>query len=103
MIDSQELRAALADRLEDPHDETRCEALVGLAMRHDMRALPVLKKEIFAGARFALVLEAARWMASRDLCEPLRALTKSTDADALRFWNEKGLQEAIAACCGADT
>jgi HEAT repeat protein len=102
MVDSRELRDALANRLDDAHDETRCEALVGLAMRHDMRALPVLKKEILDGPRFALVLDAARWMASPDLCEPLRSLTKSTDADALKFWNDSGLEDAIAACCASE-
>lgn len=102
IFDSPELRAALVDRLDDPHEETRCEALVGLAIRHDMRALPVLKKELAEGPRFALVLDAARWIASPELSEPLRALTHSTDADALKFWNDNGLQDAIAACCASE-
>jgi hypothetical protein len=39
-IDTVGLRTALADRLDDPDRDTRCEALVGLAYRGDPRALP---------------------------------------------------------------
>jgi murein L,D-transpeptidase YcbB/YkuD len=36
----------LLDRLDDPHDDTRCEALLGLARRHDPRALPALRARL---------------------------------------------------------
>ncbi|MFN8077589.1 MAG: HEAT repeat domain-containing protein [Kineosporiaceae bacterium] len=39
-VDTPELRDALAARLDDEHVDTRCEALVGLALRRDERALP---------------------------------------------------------------
>lgn len=39
-VDAPALRDALAARLDDPDDETRCEALVGLAYRGDARTLP---------------------------------------------------------------
>lgn len=39
-VDTPELRAALTVRLDDIDRETRCEALVGLAYRHDPSALP---------------------------------------------------------------
>ncbi|HWU22563.1 MAG TPA: HEAT repeat domain-containing protein [Nocardioides sp.] len=39
-VDTAELREALAARLDDVDRDTRCEALVGLAFRHDPRALP---------------------------------------------------------------
>jgi HEAT repeat protein len=38
-LDSPELREALAARLEDPDEETRVEAIVGLAVRNDDRAV----------------------------------------------------------------
>ncbi len=39
-VDTPPLREALAARLDDLHRDTRCEALVGLAFRHDDRARP---------------------------------------------------------------
>lgn len=39
-IDTSALRNALANRLDDLHRDTRCEALVGLAYRGDSRAAP---------------------------------------------------------------
>ena len=41
-LDTAAIRAALAARLDDPHDDTREEAMYGLAMRLDARAIPVL-------------------------------------------------------------
>jgi HEAT repeat protein len=40
--DTDAIRAALAARLDDPDGDTSGEALLGLARRHDPRALPVL-------------------------------------------------------------
>jgi HEAT repeat protein len=40
--DSDAIRDALAARLDDPDGDTAGEALLGLALRHDPRALPVL-------------------------------------------------------------
>jgi HEAT repeat protein len=39
-VDTDAVRDALAARLDDSDQEVRCEALVGLAYRHDARALP---------------------------------------------------------------
>ena len=63
-------------------------------------SLPVLKSEIEKGAEYALILEAARWMASPELCEGLRKLATSNDAEGLKFFKERGLDEAIVACQG---
>jgi HEAT repeat protein len=103
-VDTPALRDALADRLNDPHEDARCEAIVGLAMRRDPRVLPVLVRELEKGPELSLILEAARWAASPALCPSLRKLASSTDSAALAFWNQSGLKEALAACCaGSDS
>jgi HEAT repeat protein len=98
-VDTPALRDALAARLDDPHIDTRCEAVVGLAMRRDLRALSVLKQEIAKGPEAALYLEAARWLGAPELCAGLRKLAASEDQGSVAFWTENGLNEAIAACC----
>lgn len=45
-VDTPEVRDALAARLYDSHRETACEALLGLARRHDPRVLPVLRHRL---------------------------------------------------------
>lgn len=42
-VDTPALRQALAARLDDQHQDTRCEALLGLAYRRDARVLPYLE------------------------------------------------------------
>ena len=45
-IDSEEIRQALLARLEDPDAQTRTQAMVGLALRGDLRATPALETAI---------------------------------------------------------
>lgn len=45
-ISTPAMRDALAVRLEDPHDDTRAEALVGLALRGDARVIQPLLREL---------------------------------------------------------
>ena len=45
-IDNPQIREALAVRLHDPHDDTRAEAIVGLAQRKDFRVVAALKREL---------------------------------------------------------
>jgi hypothetical protein len=42
-VDSSSIRDALAARLDDADVDTRCEALVGLSYRRDLRSLPVVR------------------------------------------------------------
>jgi HEAT repeat protein len=44
--DDAQVRDALVARLEDPHDDTRAEAISGLAVRGDERAIPSLLAEL---------------------------------------------------------
>jgi HEAT repeat protein len=45
-VDTPEIRNALVARLDDAHDETRHEAIVGLAARKDRRVMPALLEAI---------------------------------------------------------
>jgi HEAT repeat protein len=47
--DTPQLRAALAARLDDPHDEAQEEGVFGLAVRGDVRAIPVLLELLHQG------------------------------------------------------
>lgn len=90
--DTPEIREALLQRTVDPHDDTRAEALVGLARRGDRRGLAPLRHELRADAVGRLAVEAAR-----DLADP--ALLP--DLEALRAWwdvDSELLTEAIASC-----
>ncbi|MGH7329802.1 MAG: hypothetical protein ACREJX_15755 [Polyangiaceae bacterium] len=100
-VDSEEIRAALIARLSDAHDNTRAEALVGLAVRQDLRAIPALKAELDRDDIGSMAIDAAYHMASSELCEFLEKL-KLRDASSVEFFEKEprhSLSQAIAACC----
>ncbi len=49
---------ALFARTDDPHYDTRCEAILGLAMRHDPRARALVERELAQPMFGALIEEA---------------------------------------------
>jgi HEAT repeat protein len=57
--DTPALRDALLQRLGDAHDETRGEALAGLALRKDLRVVPFLRSALTARQVGVLAVEAA--------------------------------------------
>jgi HEAT repeat protein len=57
--DSQQVRDALAARLDDPHDDTRAEAFMGLARRHDPRVVEPLLAALRRETIFTLEVDAA--------------------------------------------
>lgn len=57
--DSPAIRDALAKRMEDPHDETKGEALVGLARRKDPRVIDPLIKALTEDTVGSLTVDAA--------------------------------------------
>jgi hypothetical protein len=57
--DSESLRQALVDRLTESDDEIRGEALVGLVVRHDIRAIDLLCREISDWRRQPLINDCA--------------------------------------------
>lgn len=90
--DTPELRAALLARLTDPHDDTRAEALVGLAQRMDERVVPYVLHELQSGCVGTLAVEAARELADPRFQAALLALQEWWDVDTAL------LAEALAAC-----
>lgn len=96
-LDSPSIREALAARLDDPHEDTRAEAVVGLAARGDRRALPVVLEALNGETFQMLYLDAARDLADPSLCVPLRRIAAEVRFDD---GERERLEEALAACCG---
>lgn len=90
--DTPAIRTALAVRLTDPHEDTRAEALVGLAHRHDAQVIDPLLRELRSGCVGRLDVEAAREIADSRLYTALVALQEWWDVDP------ELLTEALAAC-----
>lgn len=91
-LDTPEIRAALFDRIDDLDDETRGEALVGLARRKDPRVLEPLREELTSEDVGALAIEAALQLGDPSLLAPLQELEAWWDDD------EALLAAAIRAC-----
>lgn len=70
-VDTPPLREALAARLDDLHRDTRSEALLGLAYRHDPRALPRVQAALSrrSGDLWRLEIEAAAALGDPQLHE----------------------------------
>ena len=81
-IDTPELRSALAARLDDPHEDTRAEAIVGLAQRHDPRALPALVRALDEGDAGELLVEAAAWIGDASLVPHLLDFESDDEVEA---------------------
>jgi HEAT repeat protein len=90
--DTPGLREALVERLADPDDDTRAEAMVGLARRGDRRVLPALREELASDSVGTLAVEAAALIGEPDLYPLLVALRGWWVLDA------ESLAEAIRAC-----
>jgi len=91
LVDTPEVRNALAERLDDPHDETRAEATLGLAVRRDERAIPVIARELKSGTAWTHYVEAAELLADSRLYDTLLNLSKTGHSPA-------DLTAALAAC-----
>jgi hypothetical protein len=87
-VDMPAVRAALVARLEDDDNDTRCEALAGLARRQDQRALPFIREALAGPTPSRLEMEAAG-----SLGDPsLHALV----LDHLDGWDDDGAPGGLA-------
>ena len=93
-LDTPAIREALWQRTDDLDDNTRHEALVGLAQRHDERIVPKLIVELQADTVYSLAIEAARDLGSPQLLDTLRQLERVELGDDFN----KLIQNAIASC-----
>ena len=91
-VDTPQIREALAARLDDPDENTRAEAVMGLARRKDPRAVSALKKELAADCVGMLIIEAAEETQAPELASLLARLRDRPEMD------RKLLERAIAAC-----
>jgi hypothetical protein len=93
------IREALYRRLDDKHEDTRAEALMGLATRGDQRSKPLLKQRLVGDSITRLEVEAAGAYADPEFLQDLREWRErqSGNADA---WFVRALDEAIEACSG---
>lgn len=80
-LDTPEVRDAFVRRLEDPHDETRGEALVGLARRGDERALAPTLGELEGDAVGVLAVQSAAFLGNDSLLSTLQELRSWWDVD----------------------
>jgi hypothetical protein len=90
--DSPAIRAALLKAAKDPHFNTRCEALVGLAQR-DVEGVETLLLEALNGEYIGdLMFEAAQYVASAELVPALEEIKL--------FWghDDFALNRAIECC-----
>jgi hypothetical protein len=93
--DTPEIREALFARLSDPHDETRGEGLVGLALRKDERVIEPLIADLSSGNAGRLTLEAAEAIGDARLYPALVELKSCCSTDTP---NAALLEDALASC-----
>lgn len=94
-VDAADIRDALAARLADTDDETRGEALLGLARRGDPRAKIAILRELQAENTGILVFEAIVEMPHPEFLPYLHAASGMEISDCCL---RKGVIAAIAAC-----
>jgi HEAT repeat protein len=96
LVDAPEIRAALASRLTDRHEATRDEAVIGLGLRADARALGPLVAMLARGAAGVPLFQAAEALGSPVLLPGLTGLIAR--AEDLEEPEREALAAAILAC-----
>ena len=78
---NKKLRAALWARVDDKHEDTKYEAIVGLAIRKDERVKEIIKRELVNGSYGTLLLEAIIEVADQEFLPLLKQHFKEDKAD----------------------
>jgi HEAT repeat protein len=101
-FDTPAIRTALADRLTDSDYETRCEAIMGLALRGDRRVIPFISKELTSNSVGCLILEASAAIADPTFYPLLLAIRNSASQESSdesdHTWIIDKIDEAIESC-----
>ena len=84
--DTIEIRNALWKRINDKHQDTKLEAIAGLAKRKDIRIKEIIKRELLSGEYGTLLLEAILDLKDKDflplLYQNLKLAEDSTDINS---------------------
>ncbi len=92
------IREALFSRLEDDHEETKFEAIFGLAVRKDPRILPVVKEALQGERVCGFAMEAAEELADPALYPLLQNLKLKWREMHSDHYLMKTLDSALEAC-----
>ncbi len=101
-LDLPIIREALIPLLDEPDDEIRGEALIGLAKRQDRRVMPSLERELSGEYYGSWCVEAAALMADPVLADLLEDLRNRVPAEEA-FSTLADFEAAIQACRGGHT
>lgn len=94
--DNKHIREALWNRINDKHQETKLEAIFGLAKRKDSRVYEILKRELLAGEYGTLLFEAIIETGDKQFLTVLRQNVKAIKEDTtLNPEWKKGLMNCI--------
>ena len=94
--DTPLIRDALAERLDDSDKETRIEAIAGLSIRRDERALHPLLAELSSEDVWLTAIDAAGELADTRLCAVLERLLSRSSESGMEWQN--AVSTALAAC-----
>lgn len=79
--DNKAIRNALWTRTKDKHQETKLEAIVGLAKRKDLRLIEIITKELTKGEYGTLIFEAIEELNDRQFLPLLQQNLKTAKSD----------------------
>ena len=84
--DSKHIRKALWNRINDKHEETKFEAIVGLAKRKDIRIKKIIKKELHQKEFGSLLFEAISELQDNSFLPLLKKIHKKEHINTNIGW-----------------
>jgi len=97
--DDAAIRDVLFHALSDAEWEIRGEAMVGLALRHDLRVIPYVEAELAGEFLGSYGAYAAKALADIRFCSALKRIRQLPDVVQDAYFTGE-LDDAIRACCG---